>query len=76
MENPEVQQKEPSINEQFPYESLMVIHQRGMGEEYPWYADFAKYLAGGIMKKGLTHQHRKKFQADIKYYIRDDPYMF
>jgi hypothetical protein len=75
MENPEVLDKVPAINEQFPCETLMLIQQRDAVEEYPWFADYANFLAGGIMRKGLTHQQRRKFIFDIKHYIRDDPYL-
>lgn len=41
------------IDDYFPDETLMTIDT--VEEEIPWFADFANYLAGNILKKGLTH---------------------
>nr|GEW19970.1 reverse transcriptase domain-containing protein [Tanacetum cinerariifolium] len=47
--------KDEEINEEFPDEFLMSIKDE---EESPWFADFANYLVGGILKKGLTYAQR------------------
>ena len=58
------------INENFPYEQLLAV------EEAPWYANIGNYLARSIVPSELTYQGKKKFFADIKYYIWDDPCLF
>ncbi|KAK1439692.1 hypothetical protein QVD17_05512 [Tagetes erecta] len=62
------------INDNFPHESLM--HIQTYKDEHPWFADFANYLASGIVLKGLTHQQKRKFFADVKHYLWEDPYLF
>ncbi|GJY97606.1 reverse transcriptase domain-containing protein [Tanacetum coccineum] len=48
--------KEEEINNEFPDEFLMSI--KTDEEESPWFADFANYLVGGILRKGLTYAQR------------------
>ncbi|GKB68022.1 reverse transcriptase domain-containing protein [Tanacetum coccineum] len=45
--------KEEEINNEFPDEFLMSISTDE--KESPWLADFANYLVGGILRKGLTY---------------------
>ncbi|KAL5560436.1 hypothetical protein UlMin_036647 [Ulmus minor] len=58
------------INEIFPDEQLLAVG------EAPWYADIVNYLAKGTPPPELSYQGKKKFFADIKYYIWDDPFLF
>ncbi|KAL5565157.1 hypothetical protein UlMin_028321 [Ulmus minor] len=58
------------INEIFLDEQLLAVG------EAPWYADFVNYLAKGTPPPELSYQGKKKFFADIKYYIWDDPFLF
>ena len=58
------------INEKFPDEQLLLV------EKAPWYADMVNYLARSIPPYELNHQGKKKFFANIKYYIWDDPFLF
>ncbi|GJR79450.1 reverse transcriptase domain-containing protein [Tanacetum coccineum] len=48
--------KEEEINDEFPDEFLMSISTDE--KESPWFTDFANYLVGGIMRKGLTYAQR------------------
>ena len=64
--------RDEKINEKFPTESLEMVECR----QEPWYADYANYLASGIVTKGWPHHHRKKFFADVKHYFWEDPYLF
>ncbi|KAI3750407.1 hypothetical protein L2E82_21042 [Cichorium intybus] len=74
LENPEQKAKEEKeVNDSFPEEHVMSIH---VDMETPWYADIVNYLAAKVLVKGLTHQQKKKFFADIKYYLWDEPYLF
>ncbi|GJZ11242.1 DNA-directed DNA polymerase [Tanacetum coccineum] len=62
------------INDEFPDEFLMSIKTNE--EESPWFADFANYLVGGILRKGLTYAQRCKFFLELKHYFWDEPYLF
>ncbi|GJS87641.1 reverse transcriptase domain-containing protein [Tanacetum coccineum] len=56
----------------------------------PWFADFANYLVGDIIPKGMTYQQKNKFFSDLKktnfceckffsdlkYYFWEEPYLF
>ncbi|XP_022040247.1 uncharacterized protein LOC110942790 [Helianthus annuus] len=64
---------EEPINDNFPHEFLLSIE---MNDESPWFTDFANYFACGILIKGLLYQQKRKFFADLKYYIWDEPYLF
>ncbi|KAJ0522556.1 putative nucleotidyltransferase, Ribonuclease H [Helianthus annuus] len=46
----------PNINDNFPHEFLMRIET---SDDSPWFADFANYLASGILIKGMTHQQKR-----------------
>ncbi|KAI3797202.1 hypothetical protein L1987_32457 [Smallanthus sonchifolius] len=65
---------EENINDNFPHEFLM--SKDITIEDHPWFADFANYLACGVVLKGMTHQQRKKFFSDVRYYYWEDPYLF
>ncbi|MCQ7285327.1 reverse transcriptase domain-containing protein, partial [Salmonella enterica] len=64
--------RDEQINEKFPTESLEMMESR----QEPWYADYANFLASGIVTKGCPHHQRKKFFADVKHYFWEDPYLF
>ena len=60
------------ILETFPDEQLLATtHQ-----EAPWYADFANYLASGIVPHDLSSVQRKRFFRESCQYYWDEPYMF
>ncbi|KAJ9561813.1 hypothetical protein OSB04_006973 [Centaurea solstitialis] len=63
------------IRDKFPDEGLNMI--KTIGEDpIPWYADFANYLAAGVLVKCMTHQQKGKFFSDLKYYFWSKPYLF
>ncbi|KAD3066715.1 hypothetical protein E3N88_34595 [Mikania micrantha] len=75
LENPEREEmRDMAIGDTFPHEFFMVVKAEQQG--LPWFADFANYLADGVLLKGMTHQQKKKFFADVKHYLWDDPYLF
>ncbi|GJU76671.1 reverse transcriptase domain-containing protein [Tanacetum coccineum] len=45
-------------------------------DEISWFADFANYLVGKILRKGLTYAQRCKFFSKLKHYFWDKPYLF
>ncbi|GJZ90893.1 hypothetical protein Tco_0662820 [Tanacetum coccineum] len=60
------------VDDNFPGETLMEINTR----DEPWFIDFANYLAGDIIPKGMTYQQKNKFFFDLKHYIWEEPYLF
>ncbi|GJR05753.1 hypothetical protein Tco_0528737 [Tanacetum coccineum] len=71
LEKPNLKElKDEEINDEFPYD--IKIDE----EESPWFADFANYLVGGILRKGLTYAQRCKFFSELKRYFWDEPYLF
>ncbi|GJS26272.1 reverse transcriptase domain-containing protein [Tanacetum coccineum] len=59
------------VDDNFPRETIMEIN---INE--PWFADFANYLVGNIIPKGMTYQQKNKFFSDLKYYFWEEPYLF
>nr|GEW85833.1 DNA-directed DNA polymerase [Tanacetum cinerariifolium] len=60
------------INDNFLGETLMEITTK----DKPWFTDFANYLVGDIIPKGMTYQRRNKIFSDLKNYFLKDPYLF
>ncbi|GJT43510.1 reverse transcriptase domain-containing protein [Tanacetum coccineum] len=60
------------VDDNFPGETLMEINTR----DEPWFADFANYLVGDIIPKGMTYQQKNKFFSDLKHYFWEEPYLF
>ncbi|GJY25891.1 reverse transcriptase domain-containing protein [Tanacetum coccineum] len=60
------------VDDNFPGETLMEINTRNE----PWFADFANYLVGDIIPKGMMYQQKNKFFSDLKYYFWEEPYVF
>ncbi|GJV73861.1 reverse transcriptase domain-containing protein [Tanacetum coccineum] len=60
------------VDDNFPGETLMEITTN----DTPWFADFANYLVGDIIPKGMTYQQKKKLFSDLKNYFWEDPYLF
>ncbi|GJX44455.1 reverse transcriptase domain-containing protein [Tanacetum coccineum] len=59
------------VDDNFPGATLMEIN---INE--PWFADFANYLVGNIIPKGMTYQQKNKFFSDLKHYFWEEPYLF
>ncbi|GJU45318.1 reverse transcriptase domain-containing protein [Tanacetum coccineum] len=59
------------VDDNFPGETLMEIN---INE--PWFADFANYLVGNIIPKGMTYQQKNKLFSDLKHYFWEEPYLF
>ncbi|GJT45631.1 reverse transcriptase domain-containing protein [Tanacetum coccineum] len=42
-------------------------------KDEPWFADFANYLVGDILPKGMTYPQKNKFFSDLKHYFWEEP---
>nr|GEX26546.1 reverse transcriptase domain-containing protein [Tanacetum cinerariifolium] len=60
------------VDDNFPEETLMEINTK----DKPWFADFANYLVGDVIPKGMTYQQKYKFFSDLKHYFWEEPYLF
>ncbi|GKD80206.1 reverse transcriptase domain-containing protein, partial [Tanacetum coccineum] len=60
------------VDDNFSRETLMEINTK----DEPWLADFANYLVGDIIPKGMTYQQKNKFFSDLKHYFWEEPYIF
>ncbi|GJT72678.1 reverse transcriptase domain-containing protein [Tanacetum coccineum] len=60
------------VDDNFPGETLMEINTK----DEPWFADFANYLVGDIIPKGMTYQQKNKSFSDLKHYFWEEPYLF
>ncbi|GJW65920.1 reverse transcriptase domain-containing protein [Tanacetum coccineum] len=60
------------VDDNFSGETLMEINTK----DEPWFADFANYLVGDIIPKGMMYQQKNKFFSDLKHYFWEDPYLF
>ncbi|GJX90711.1 reverse transcriptase domain-containing protein [Tanacetum coccineum] len=76
LENPNLRElKDEDIDDNFRDETLMNVSSNDE-DGTPWFADFANYLVGKILRKGLTYAQRCKFSLELKHYFWDDPYLF
>ncbi|GJS04342.1 reverse transcriptase domain-containing protein [Tanacetum coccineum] len=65
-------ENDETSDDNFPGETLMEINTK----DEPWFADFANYLVGDIIPKGMTYQQKNKFFSDLKHYFWEEPYLF
>ncbi|GJT97995.1 putative nucleotidyltransferase, ribonuclease H [Tanacetum coccineum] len=71
IENDEISD-DSEVDDNFPGETLMEINTK----DKPWFVDFANYLVGDIIPKGMTYQQKNKFFSDLGHYFWDEPYLF
>ncbi|GKE47306.1 hypothetical protein Tco_1478564 [Tanacetum coccineum] len=75
LENPNLEElREDEIDDNFLDEILMKIENHEV--EIPWFADFANYLVGNILRKCLTYAQCRKFFSALKHYFWEEPYLF
>ncbi|GJT32801.1 reverse transcriptase domain-containing protein [Tanacetum coccineum] len=60
------------VDDNFPGETLIEINTK----DEPWFANFANYLVGDIIPKGMTYQQKNNFFSDLKHYFWEEPYLF
>lgn len=41
-----------------------------------WFVDYVNYLVGGVLPYQSSYQQNKRFLADVKHYIWEDPLLF
>ncbi|GJT26337.1 reverse transcriptase domain-containing protein [Tanacetum coccineum] len=76
LENPHLEElKDDDIDDNFPDKTLINVSSTEE-DKIPWFADFANYLVGKILRKGLTYAQRCKFFLKLKHYFWDEPYLF
>ncbi|GJX42374.1 reverse transcriptase domain-containing protein [Tanacetum coccineum] len=76
LENPNLEElKDEDIDDNFLDQTLMNVSSNDE-DEIPWFADFANYLVGKILRKGLTYAQRCKFFSELKHYFWNEPYLF
>ncbi|GJX41590.1 reverse transcriptase domain-containing protein [Tanacetum coccineum] len=57
------------VDDNFPKETLKEITTK----DEPWFADFANYLAGDVIPKGMMYQQKKKLFSDLKTAFGKNP---
>ncbi|GJZ86959.1 reverse transcriptase domain-containing protein [Tanacetum coccineum] len=60
------------VDDNFPGETLMEINTK----DELWLANFANFLVGNIIPKGMTYQQKNNFFSDLKHYFWEEPYLF
>nr|GEU42550.1 reverse transcriptase domain-containing protein [Tanacetum cinerariifolium] len=60
------------FDDNIPGETLMEINTK----DEPWFADFANYLVGDVIPKGMMYQQKNNFFSDLKHYFWEEPYLF
>ena len=68
--NVKIKKKEKEVRDEFPDEKLYAIQER------LWFADMTNHKASGLIPEGLSWKEKRKFLADAKYYVWDEPYLF
>nr|GEU36337.1 reverse transcriptase domain-containing protein [Tanacetum cinerariifolium] len=76
LENPHRDKlKKKEIIETFSHETLGIIAFCG-DSSTPWFSDIANHHARNFIMKEMSSQQKKKLFKDVKYYFREDPYLF
>ncbi|GKB72312.1 reverse transcriptase domain-containing protein [Tanacetum coccineum] len=69
LENPYLEElRDDDIHDNFPDETPMNVSPIEE-DKIPWFADFANYLVGKIVRNGLTYAQRCKFFSELKHYF-------
>ena len=69
MVNVEVINQESEVREEFPDEKLFMV-------KLEWFSDFGNHKAFELIPEDLTWDQKRKFLADEKFYVWDEPYLF
>ncbi|GKB71174.1 DNA-directed DNA polymerase [Tanacetum coccineum] len=60
------------VDDNFLGKTLMEINTK----DELWFPDFANYLVGNIIPKGMTCQQKNKFFSNLKHYFWKEPYLY
>ena len=60
------------INDKFPDEQLWAAQDMSI----PWFADIVNYLVANLMPPDLNYHQKKRFVAEVKDYMWDEPLLF
>ena len=61
---------EVQVNDDFPYEQLLVIEDT---KPIPWFADYVNYLVAKVIPPDFSYQQKKRFFAHLKHYYLEEP---
>lgn len=45
-------------------------------QSMPWFPNFENYSANGVVLKGMTNHHKRKFFWYVHRLLRDDSFLF
>ena len=65
--------KEVQINDDFPYEQLLVVEDI---KPVPWFVDHVNYLVAKVIPPDFSYQQRKRFFAHLKHYYWEEPILY
>ena len=72
LEGDEDPSKQPLIYDNFPDEFILALKEIFT----PWYADFANYLAGGVLPEDLSYQEKKRFLFKVRQFLWEEPFIY
>jgi len=70
--SPEATPSEELSIDDCPDEQLLAISHQATS----WYVDLVNFKVRGALSLGLSHQQRKKFLFDAKYYVWEEPLLY
>ena len=69
----EVYDEKVQIDDTFPDERIIALSH---AEPSPWFSDISNYLAVDIFSFQINSQQKKRFLAEVKHYLWDEPLLF
>ena len=64
---------EVHVNDNFPYEHLLVIEDT---KPVPWFSDYVNYLVDKVIPPDFSYQQRRRFFAHLKHYYWEEPILY
>ena len=69
----EVPRDEVHVNDDFPYEKLLVIEAI---KPVPWFSNYVDYLVAKIIPPNFSYQQKKRFFEHLKHYYWEEPILY